>query len=128
MLYQRIYVAGPYTALSLEEVERNVARAVAAAAHCMEKGHDAHCPHAATHPIAQLAPLDYERWMRLDFGILTRWATAILVLAPSPGVVRELAIARAHGLRLYNCVGEVEDLRAGSSPPRQSGVRSTIPC
>ena len=108
---ERIYIAGPYTATTPEEVAANVARAASAAAAVMARGHDAHCPHTATHAIALLNPnMGYERWMRLDFGIIQRWATGILVLAPSPGTIREIDFATRWNLKVYRSIGQIPDI------------------
>jgi hypothetical protein len=111
--YERIYVAGPYSADTEEGRIENLERAVLATALCMSRGHDAHCPHAATHDVHLAHPLGYERWMRLDMGIIERWATALLYLAPSPGADRELALAQSLGLRIYRSISEVEDVARG---------------
>lgn len=107
---ERVYVAAPYTAPTREQIVANVARAVQATAEVMRRGHDAHCPHSATDPVAQAEPLDYERWMRLDFGIIEKWATAILVVDDSPGVRRELELAKRLGLKVYLSVEDVPKL------------------
>lgn len=113
----RIYVAGPYSAPTRDGVEANIQRAMRTAASCMFRGHDAHCPHTATDPIEQYATayhkgwLDYERWMRLDFGLIRHWATALFYIAPSPGTDRELALAEELGLTVFRSLDEVPDLR-----------------
>ncbi len=111
--HHRIYIAGPYSAPELAGREANVQRAAEAATQCMRRGHDAHCPHAATHPIEQIDQgewVGYEQYMRLDFGIIDRWATALLYLGSSRGADRELERAQALGLTIFRSVDEVPDL------------------
>ncbi len=105
--YHRVYVAGPYSAPTQAGEDENVRLAAKAAAAVAAKGHDVHCPHTATQAVAKVEPLTYERWMRLDFGLLRTWATALLYLAPSPGADRELAEAKRLGLTIYTSVAEV---------------------
>lgn len=109
---ERVYVAGPYSGPSPGCVEANVMRAFEIAEALAAKGHDVHCPHTATHQIAKLGqrigrPLPYERWMRLDLGIIERWATALFLIAPSPGADRELELAKKLGLKIYTSIDQV---------------------
>jgi hypothetical protein len=125
-LYHRIYIAGPYSAPTRAGVEVNIHEAMLAAHFCMAMGHDAHCPHTATDPIARFndvfvsqgepTGIDYERWMRLDLGILRSWASALFLIAPSPGANRELALAEELGLRIFRSHDEVPDLRKVAAP------------
>jgi hypothetical protein len=107
--YHRIYLAHPYTAPTLAEREFNTHHAAEVAAALMAKGHDVHSPLNATHPVDQINPgaIDYERWMRLDLGIIERWATAIYAAGDSPGVRREVALAKRYGLPVWTRMEEV---------------------
>lgn len=112
----RIYVASPYSNPDQAAVEANVARSTEAAAECMRRGHHAHSPLAATHPIAAIAPdVSYEQYMALDLSLIEHWATAILYLSPSPGADRELAHAIEYELDVYRSLDEVPDLRVGAT-------------
>ncbi len=104
----RIYVAGPYSADSPEGVESNVRRAIEVAAALFARGHEAFCPHAATHQVHQACPMPYEVWMAFDLGILERWAEAIFVIEESPGVRRELERAMALGLPVFRDLAHME--------------------
>jgi hypothetical protein len=102
----RIYVAGPYSASSPGLVEYNCSNARAYARRLMKKGHMVHLPHDATHHISESAiaegtPFDYEDWMRLDFSIIERWATAVYLVAKSPGADREVELAKRLGLTVF---------------------------
>ena len=109
---ERVYIAGPYSAPTGLEKACNVRAAAELATAVMLKGHDAHCPHTATHLPEQLAAgrISYERWMRLDFGLIFHWATAILVRAMSPGTKREIELAQKLGLKIYNSIDEIPDI------------------
>jgi hypothetical protein len=107
--WRRIYLAHPYSAPTLADREMNVHNASTLAAKLMAKGHDVHSPITATHPVEQAEPgsVDYERWMRLDFGMIEAWADAIYVAGDSPGVRRELALAERLGLAVYRTLDDV---------------------
>jgi hypothetical protein len=107
--HHRIYLAHPYSAATLADREMNVHHASLIAAKLMALGHDVHSPLNATHPVEQADPgaIDYERWMRLDFGLIERWATAIYVAGDSPGVRREVELARSLGLVVWTKLDEV---------------------
>jgi len=109
---ERIYVAGPYSGETQDAIRANVRRAAKFADAIMRLGHDAHCPHTATHEVDEMGKheLGYERWMRLDLGILEKWATGIFVIAPSPGVDREVKRAEELGLKVYRSLSSLPDL------------------
>lgn len=124
MSHHRIYVAGPYSAPTRGGVENNIRKATIATHRCMRLGHDAHCPHAATDHIEVYdkqayshAALGYEDYMRLDFGLIRYWATALLYLASSPGADRELALAEELGLVIFRSVDEVPNVRDQTPQP-----------
>lgn len=117
----RIYVAGPYSAPTLEQREANMNRAVEIAAMLMALGHDVFCPHAATHPIDVYAADEglataewYERWMRFDFGIIRLWSNALYLIEPSPGSNREHELARSLGRRIFTALDQVPKCPAGT--------------
>lgn len=114
----RVYIAGPYSAECHIDVSINVQVARAAAAEIWAKGHEAHCPHAATHYVNNDARdllgvhIPYERWLAHDLGILEAWATALFVIAESPGVLHEIAAAKAKPIPIYRTLDEVPEVRA----------------
>lgn len=119
MNHHRIYICGPLSAPTRDQIEANIQDAVVIADWCMERGHDAHCPHAATDPIEVFnerygrTRLGYEDYMRLDLGLIEHWATALFYLRPSPGADRELAAAQAKGLVIFRDISEVPNVRQG---------------
>lgn len=114
-IYERIYIAGPYSAETENEIVAHVEVATKHAAIVMALGHDVFCPHAMSRPIDLHirtnrfpdATFAYERWMRMCFGMIENWATGLLYTAPSPGSDRELALAEHLGRAIYRNTGEV---------------------
>ncbi|KKN23742.1 hypothetical protein LCGC14_0901760 [marine sediment metagenome] len=111
----RVYVAGPFSADSGGSRFSNRCRAENAGRDIMLRGHDAHVPHAATAHLHGEYP--YERFMRLDFGIIERWANALYYIGPSPGADRELELAEKLGLLIFKSLAEVPDLRGFGECP-----------
>ncbi len=112
----RVYIAGPYSAMAPGLVKLNVFVAIKYAEMVMALGHEAFCPHAATHWIAVEAktskrPISYDRWMGFDLGILEAWATALFVISDSPGVLREITAAKAKGIPIYRSLLEVPEVK-----------------
>lgn len=113
-----VYIASPYSHPDPAVRAANVRRSVEAAAEVIRRGHHAFSPLAATHPIAEIAPeIGYETWMAFDASVITRWATALLYLAPSPGADRELRHARRQGLFIFNDLAEIPDIRPAEVKP-----------
>lgn len=107
---ERVYVAGPYSALTTAGVESNVHRAATIAVDVMRKGHYAHCPHTATHLLEVLdgrQSISYEDYMALDFSLIEKWATVVLKFASSPGADREEEFAKKLGIRVISSVDEL---------------------
>jgi len=108
----RVYVAGPYSAGTREAREGHCKMARHYAQAIMERGHCVHIPHDATHLLSEQAiedgkPFGYEDWMRLDFSIIDRWATAVFLVARSPGADREVEYARQRGIPVWTQLDEV---------------------
>lgn len=102
---QRVYVAGPYTAPTPEGIEKNRQVAIAAGLEIMKRGHLAHVPHFT--PPSWENHLDYETFMEHGFTFIRNWATCLYVIAPSPGTLREIELARSLGLKVYTSVEEI---------------------
>ena len=108
----KIYIAGPLTDADPAKQAQNVARAVIAGVHVMQKGHSPYIPHLSkyiNHAAETIGVhFKYEDWMRVCFEFLPS-CEAILRLAPSPGVDRELAEVRRLGLKIYWTVEDVPE-------------------
>lgn len=123
---QRVYIAGPYSADDPPTEWANVMVAVRCGYDVMVRGHMAHVPHAATcfwHTFGGSGPeLKYEDYMALDFSILERWATCLLLVGRSPGADREHDMAvrlrlpiiySANGLPKLTLVSDAERQHQG---------------
>lgn len=111
----RIYVAGPYTAPTLEDIERNVARAREIGVFLIRLGHTPFVPHLS-HYLDETAAqipggrIPYEEWMRQDLEWL-RLCDALYVIAGSPGADLEVAAAHALGMAVYRNLDQVPRAR-----------------
>lgn len=109
----RIYVAGPYSAPTLHEIVINVEIARLTAAELWTRGHEAFCPHVASHDVHIEAQdvfryeIAYERWIAHSLGIIEAWAEALFVIAGSPGTFREMQAARRKGIPIYRNMADV---------------------
>jgi hypothetical protein len=115
----RVYVAGPYSAktpdthAAVQEVARNVDRAVEVAVHLIEKGHYPFVPHLSHYVhTSPHCKRDYGAWYyELDNTFLDYWAEALFYVAPSPGADAELERAKKLGLKVFRGIGEVPDAK-----------------
>lgn len=87
-----VYVSGPYTAPTAEEVELNVMAAIDAANALLDLGCNVQVPHLS-HYLHRRKPRDYENWMRLDLDLLTLADVVLRLPGVSPGADREIARA-----------------------------------
>jgi len=113
----RVYIAGPYSPRksrtkheALQEVSKNVQRAIEAAIALIEKGHYPYVPHL-THfiHINPKCPKDYgpSWYYEYDKTFLEHWAEALLYLGSSEGADRELELAKKLGLKIFYSLDEV---------------------
>jgi hypothetical protein len=112
----KIYVAGPYTAPTVEGCLENTVRAMDAYNELILKGHEPFCPHFS-HFADQRAKelgidIPYQEWMRQD-EVWLRECEAFLYLAPSRGADVEKAVAQEMGMPIYTATEDIPD--AGSS-------------
>ena len=106
----RIYIAGPYRAATVEERDRNIARARLAAAELLRRGHSPFCPHTMTAQFDDHFPdLPDEAYLCCDLDWLLL-AHALLVLPgweDSRGTVAEIERARALQVPVYFSLSDV---------------------
>lgn len=100
---KQIYVAGSYTAESIEKIEQNVDRAVACCVELMR--HDAYprCPHILGYATYDEVDKPWEWWMQATGEDLAR-CDAVLVIPfsdDSKGTQIEIRIAREIGLPVF---------------------------
>ena len=106
----RIYVAGPYTASTEEEIQKNVNTAIDAAIAIYKKGHFPYVPHL-THWIEIrskeiTAGLKWEDYLEMDRAWLTN-CDAMLFLHSSKGANLELEHAKKINKHVYNSLDEI---------------------
>jgi hypothetical protein len=110
----KIYIAGPYTALTKYNIERNVQIAIDVGIALFKKGHFPFIPHL-THYVDIRAHntgclLTWEEFMMRDLAWL-EVADAFFYIGESKGADIELEAARSMGLDLYYTLFEVPDVR-----------------
>lgn len=121
MKTQIVYVAGPYTADTPEQVHLNVNAAMEVASRLFGKGHIPVIPHLSHFWHLYLltkygSSYDYEDWIRYTLVLLDR-CDAIYYMSSSPGADGELRYAmelqelRPNGFPIYRKMSEVPDAR-----------------
>lgn len=91
------YIAGPYSAPTVEGIAANVAAALDVLHHLLDAGIPAICPHLS-HYAEQQRARDYEDWMALDFELVRRCDVVLRLHGESPGADREVGVARWHNI------------------------------
>jgi hypothetical protein len=112
---ERIYVAGPISADTEEEMELNYKRGQELGIRLQNLGHLVFVPHNYVVKIpglvGRVSDKIYEELLQLDFSVIRHWATAMFFMAPSPGANRELELAQELGLKVFFLESVVPDLR-----------------
>jgi Domain of unknown function (DUF4406) len=101
----RVYVAGPYTAMSEDQALKNVQVAIDASLKLYEKGHQPYVPHL-THYIDKRAQelrlkISRDDYVRHWDGPWLALCDAVLYLAESPGAREELQVAQRLGMKVF---------------------------
>lgn len=110
---KKVYIAGAYSGESMEEVEKNVRRAEAAAWLYYLKGHAVFCPHVQTHSIHMRYNIDnivtYTDWLTADIAWLEICDVAAFIPGweESKGAKMEYIIANALGKEI-EIINEIE--------------------
>jgi Domain of unknown function (DUF4406) len=107
-----IGVAGPYSAPTEAERQRNLDAINTAAAHLLEKGHVPLIGVNAALPIVEKykGADRYEAIMRISLTVIDK-CDALLLLGESPGANRERDLVLGKGLPVYYDLYEVPDAR-----------------
>lgn len=109
-----IYVSGPYSAPTPEEVAANVERARAAACELMRLGYAVICPHTMTAGWEREG-LTYEQFIAADLEIVRR-CDAVLLLPgweDSKGALAEKAMAERAGVLTFPSISNLRLRTAG---------------
>ena len=106
----RIYIAGPYSADTLEKKRDNVTRAIDAGLALWQKGHEPYIPHL-THFVDQRAkitktPMAWKDYIAWDKAWLET-CDALLFLGSSTGADLELDFAKKMGKTIFFSVNSV---------------------
>jgi hypothetical protein len=109
----KIYIAGPYTAATIYNIERNVRTAIDVGIALFKKGHFPFIPHL-THYLDRRADatnnhLTWEEYMMRDLAWL-EVADAFFFMGESKGANMELEAAQSYGLDIYYTLSEVPTL------------------
>lgn len=104
----KIAVAGPYTAPTQEQRERNLEAMNKAAARLLEMGHIPLVGVNAALPVVQQAHIadSYQAIMDISLALIDN-CEAILVLGDSPGVQQEKDLLSGKGLPVYYSMDEI---------------------
>ncbi len=110
----KIYVAGPYTGESMEEIESNVLSAIDAGIQIWKKGHFPYIPHVL-HWVDLRAdelhiPMAWDDYMLWDAPWLDH-CDALLLLAESKGALIEYERAKEEGKDIYYSVEEIPEVK-----------------
>lgn len=105
-----IGVAGPYSAETAEQRQKNLDAMNEAAARLLEKGHVPLIGINAALPVVEKSRVEdrYDAIMKISLAVIDT-CDAILLLAESRGANMERDLIRAKGLPVYTKVEEVPD-------------------
>jgi nucleoside 2-deoxyribosyltransferase len=107
-----VYVAGPYSAPTSDGVLDNIRTAVNAGNALMDAGLDVLVPHLSD-VLHAAKPRDYERWMTLDFNLLSRCDAVYRLDGVSPGADREVDYARRLGIPVFRDLQGLKEWASG---------------
>ncbi|MBN8569815.1 MAG: DUF4406 domain-containing protein [Ignavibacteria bacterium] len=106
-----IGVAGPYSAPTEEQRQKNLDAMNEAAARVLEKGHIPIIGMNAALPIVTIANIKdkYKATMEISLAVIDK-CDAILMIGESPGANKERDLVKAKGLPVYHSVDEIPDV------------------
>ncbi len=106
----KIYVAGPYTGSTLEEIEENVRRAMEAGLKIWKKGHFPYIPHLTHWPNILARDLEIEMGWVDYMNWHAPWVDhcdALFLLAESKGALLEYNRAKEEGKNIFHSLDEI---------------------
>ncbi|NHI87965.1 MAG: DUF4406 domain-containing protein [Candidatus Thorarchaeota archaeon] len=110
MKSMKIYVAGPYTGQTKEEIEENVRKAMEAGLRIWKKGHFPYIPHLTHWPDI----LAKELGIDMDWPDYMNWhapwvdhCDALFLLAESKGALLELNRVKEQGKTVFHTLEEI---------------------
>jgi hypothetical protein len=102
---RHVYVAGPYTAPTAQQIQENVDRAIDAGNALLDAGLFPYVPHLS-HYQHQRKQQHYEVWMALDLSVIRRMDALLRLPGASSGADREVALAKEIGIPVLWSVDE----------------------
>ena len=105
-----IAVAGPYSADTAEQRQRNLEAMNKAAAGVFKRGHIPVIGVNAALPVVAWLAADadrYEAMMTISLALVDK-CEAILIVGESPGVTRERDLVKSKGFPVYHDVNQIE--------------------
>lgn len=109
-----IGVAGPYSADTEEQRQQNLANINKAAARLLEMGHTPLIGVNAALPVVQQSNLSgqarYEAIMQISMAVIDK-CEGLLLIAESPGAIRERDLVASKSLPVYYSIVEVPHTR-----------------
>lgn len=105
-----IGVAGPYSAPTEEQRQKNLDVMNEAAARVLEKGHIPIIGMNAALPIVSIANIEdkYKATMDISLAVIDK-CDAILMIGESPGANKERDLVQTKGLPVYYSIDEIPD-------------------
>ncbi len=106
----KIYVAGPYTGSTLEEIAENVRRAMEAGLKIWKKGHFPYIPHLTHWPNILARDLEIEMGWVDYMNWHAPWVDhcdALFLLAESKGALLEYNRAKEEGKNVFHSLDEI---------------------
>jgi len=112
MKSMKIYVAGPYTGDTFNQIEENVRRAMDVGLRIWKKGHFPYIPHLTHWPDI----LSREIGIEMDWADYMRWhapwvdaCDSLFLIAESKGALLEVARAIENGKQIFRSLDEIPD-------------------
>ncbi len=111
-----IGVAGPYSAPTEEQRQKNLNAMNEAAARVLEKGHIPIIGMNAALPIVSIANIEdkHKATMEISLAVINA-CDAILMIGESPGANKERDLVKAKGLPVFYSLEEVPDVLSSES-------------
>jgi len=106
-----IGVAGPYSASTAEQRQKNLDAMNIAAARLLEKGHIPIIGMNAAIPVIEKASIqdNYKATMEISLAVINA-CDALLLLAESPGANKERDLILSKGLPVFHSIEEIDSL------------------
>ena len=118
MTSMKIYIAGPYTGSSLEEIEENVRKAMEAGLLIWKKGHFPYIPHLTHWPdiLARNLEIDmnWEDYMNWHAPWVDH-CDALFLLAESKGALLEYNRAKEEGKKVFLSLDEIPSVERAAT-------------